>query len=174
MTAMAHIITASEVSTLARPVYTDDTKTSRFIAESEAMDIRKRTGDAIWAWVLDEASCDDPRWAVVVNGGPWTDASGAIHACMGLKCAAAYYTYSRIVTQGNVDMTRVGTVNRAAPNAERSDWNERLQVSREAAAIGQAYLDEVMRYIESDVELSAMAHPRRNDSHRTRISVIGQ
>ena len=167
-----HIITPQEITSLARPCYVDDAKAVQFIAEAERNDIIRKTGAGLWAWMRDNRMMRD--CAILMRGGEWTDSRGNVHIIAGLKTACAYFAYSRIVTQGNIELTRTGSVNRTASYSERSDWQERLQASREAAAIGQSCLDEAMMYASTLSALDGIMKPARNDAGRTRIDIIGQ
>lgn len=169
----AHLITEEEISTLARPCYIDHAKALQFIAEAEQQDIKAKVGDGLFAWVTTFSNQSTPEGILMLQGGEWTDSHGNTHVLNGLKKALAYFTFSRIITGANIEMTRTGAINRTSEHSMRSDWQERLQVSRECFGIGQRYLDEVMCYVGGTPMLSAIAHPHRSDNQRTKIKIIG-
>lgn len=166
-----HLITEAEISTLARPCYIDHEKAKQFIIEAEQQDVKAKMGDGLWAWI--NTNRGTAEGILLLDGGEWTDRRGNTHVMGGLKKALAYFTFARIVTGANIEMTRTGAVNRTSDHTMRSDWQERLQVSRECHAIGQNYLDEAMLWAMSQDQLSSICHPHRSDNYRTKIKIIG-
>lgn len=164
------LITASDINTLARPCYADDTKAARFIDEAEQQDLRQRLGDRLYSYIVSntEALTD------LLDGCTYT-AGGEERTVKGLKTALAYYTYSRIVVGGNIEVTRVGVVARDSQYSERSDYSERLQVSRETAAIADYYMSEVLDYCRADATLRLLMRKQNLlSSNRTKFKIAGK
>ncbi len=165
------LISKEEVGTLGRPVYTDPNKIDRFIDEAEQMDVKKALGDVLFRYIVENKS----NLAMLLDGGSYTDGKGASHQFAGLKKALAYYVYSRLVTSGNIELTRAGSVNRSSDYSQRSDWKEREYVSRESASIADNYLRETIGFIRNDATLAPMLPGKfKINSSRNKFKIVGK
>ena len=122
------LILPAEVGQLARPCYADEALLTQIIAESEREDIRPRIGATLFIALKSTESDADLTGSlrILLLGGEWTDNSGRMHYLDGIKVALAYYTYGRVIRDGNITSTRYGAViksddnsNSASDNAER-------------------------------------------------------
>lgn len=165
------LISKEEVGTLGRPVYTDPNKIDRFIDEAEQMDVKKALGDVLFKYIVENIN----SLSTLLNGGSYTDGKGAIHQFAGLKKALAYYVYSRLVTSGNIELTRAGSVNRSSDYSQRSDWKEREYVSRESASIADNYLRETIGFIRNDATMRTMLPGKfKINSSRNKFKIVGK
>ena len=97
------LITPSEISSLAREVFIDDSKATRFIVEAEEMDVRPVLGDKMLAYIRDNVA----QVSNLLNGTTYTY-NGQTYTFSGLKKAVAYYTYARLIVGGDIEVTRSG------------------------------------------------------------------
>lgn len=164
------LITPSEISSLAREVYIDDSKASRFIDEAEEMDVRPVLGDKMLAYIRSNiAALGD-----LLNGTTYTF-KGATYTFKGLKTAIAYYAYSRLIVGGDIEVTRSGMRSRDSEYSHQAPITERQQVSRECSAIADHHINQVLDYIKRTDTLAAqLERPRRADSQRTQCKIIGE
>lgn len=168
------LITPTEMSSLSRMSYIDDNKAAAYIEEAEQNDIRRWMGDALYEYVTNNIS----NVSDLLNGCYYDaqDCCGTIRRRhMGVKSALAYYAYSRIVTGGTIELTRVGVVDRNSDYSYHTDLQNRQQASREAAAIADRYMGEVMDYVKNNETLAAYAaKAQRPNSNRTTLKIIGE
>jgi hypothetical protein len=166
---MATLITPNEISSLAREVYIDDIKATRFIDEAEDMDVRPVLGDKMLKYIRDNvATLTD-----LMNGATYTY-NGQTYTFSGLKKAVAYYTYARLIVGGDVEVTRSGLRSRDSDYSHQVPMEERQQVSRECSAIADRHMNQLLDYIKRTDALAAyLERPRRADSQRTKCKIIG-
>lgn len=170
------LITASELSSLSRTSYIDDTKSAAYIEEAEQCDVRKHMGDKLFEYITENSTNQD--LATLMNGGYYdvqcgNDTDRRYHP--GLKRTLAYYTYARLVTGGTIELTRVGVVDRDSNYSHHTDLKNRQQASRETAAIADEYMSQVLDYCRHNNTLKAYTVPaQRPNSSRTIINIIGQ
>lgn len=166
---MTALITSTEISSLARPCYCDAVKAVAYIMEAQANDLRLAVGDALYSWLGDETHRATPEGVLLLNGGTFTD-DGGDHVFRGLKTALAYYAYARITMGGNMEVTRVGSINRESGNSSRSDWQERNQTARDcrATALNEVWL--AFTYARTTATLAPLVKKKKP---RYSVSVIG-
>lgn len=166
---MANLITPSEISTLAREVFIDDTKASLFITEAEDMDVRPALGDKMLKYVRDNAD----TLTDLMNGTTYVY-NGRTYTFSGLKRAVAYYAYARIVVGGDVEVTRSGLRSRDSDYSHQAPLEERQQVSRECSAIADRHMNQLLDYIRRTPSLASnLERPQRADTQRTKCKIIG-
>ena len=102
-----YLITTLEVSSLSRSmsVHIDEDKIETYIRESESIDIKSALGDALYLDVKDNPD----KYKLLLEGGIYEGKDGK-QLLTGLKTALAYYTYARIVKNGDGNVTRYGFV----------------------------------------------------------------
>lgn len=101
-----YLITTDEVSKLARTmsVHIDTEKIETYIRESENIDVKSALGDALF---LDVKEHPD-NYSELLDGSSYDVECGGRCSFVGLKAALAYYTYARIVKNGDGSVTRLG------------------------------------------------------------------
>lgn len=165
----AHFIMPSEISTLAREVYIDDSKAERFIEEAEELDVRPALGDKM----TDYAKRNMLTLPELMNGTTYTY-NGATYTFAGLKKAVAYYAYARLIVGGDIEVTRSGLRSRDSEYSHQATMEERQQVSRECSAIADLHMNQLLEYIKRTDSLAAnLERPKRADTQRTKCKIIG-
>lgn len=170
-----HLITPNEISSLAREVYIDDSKATRFIDEAEGLDLRPMLGDELFIEIMQQNHMQDFDEYIgrVVNGSTYKY-NDKIYMFAGLKKALAYYTYARLIVGGDVEVTRSGLRSRDSDYSHQVPMEERQQVSRECSAIADYHMNQLLDYIKRTDALAAyLERPRRADSQRTKCKIIG-
>ena len=172
---MNALITAEEVSALARPIYADEEIVSSIIAESEREDIKPRIGDRLYLTLktkaVDELTNEE---SLLLNGGQWTSSNGDVHYLEGLKTALAYFVYSRIVRDGNIQSTRYGARIKSDENSTSTEDTERQRQYRQAFASADRYLAECLAFINrNSTALGECGREKKMRSNRTKFRVVG-
>ncbi len=172
---MNALITAEEVSALARPIYADEEIVSSIIAESEREDIKPRIGDRLYLTLktkgVDELTNEE---SLLLNGGQWTSSNGDVHYLEGLKTALAYFVYSRIVRDGNIQSTRYGARIKSDENSTSTEDTERQRQYRQAFASADRYLAECLAFINRNSSaLGECGREKKMRSNRTKFRVVG-
>lgn len=169
MATQTTLITPSEISSLAREVFIDDTKATRFIVEAEEMDVRPVLGDKMLAYIRDNIA----QLSDLLNGTTYVY-KDATYTFSGLKKAVAYYTYARLIVGGDIEVTRSGMRSRDSDYSHQAPLQERQQVSRECSAIADHHINQVLDYIKRSATLAEyLERSRRADSQRTQCKIIG-
>ena len=166
---MTALITSTEISSLARPCYCDAVKAAAYIMEAQANDLRLAVGDALYSWLGDETHRATPEGVLLLNGGTFTD-DGCDYVFGGLKKALAYYVFARITMGGNMEVTRIGSINRESGNSSRSDWQERNQTARDCRAIALNEVCLALAYARTTEALSPLVVGKRADF---KVKIIG-
>lgn len=169
------LILPAEVGQLARPCYADEALLTQIIAESEREDIRPRIGATLFVALKSTESDADLTGSlrILLLGGEWTDDSGRMHYLDGIKVALAYYTYGRVIRDGNITSTRYGAVIKSDDNSNSaSDNAERQRQYRQAFDTADTMIVEAVNYITA-MKVGGYEDCPGIRSNRAKISVIG-
>lgn len=141
-----YLITFDEVSLLARgmSMHIEQEKIEIYIRESEDIDIKPALGDALFIDIQDNPN----KYDLLINGGVYEDKGGK-HVMTGLKTALAYYSYARLVKNGDGNVTRYGFVNKEDEYSSRTDSKERVMAYNDAFSIADSYMKECVLYLKS-------------------------
>lgn len=139
------LITTDEVCKLARTMsmYIDTEKIETYIRESENIDLKSNLGDALFLDVKEHPE----NYCELLNGGSYTIEGEGRRSFAGLKTTLAYYTYARIVKNGDGNVTRFGFVNKDNEYSSRSDFKEKLIAYDDAFSVADRYMKECVRYL---------------------------
>ena len=151
------LITPEEISTLARPCYADEEKALAYIVEAEQNNIKPAIGDDLFIQLKEGGQ------TFLLEGGIY-ERNGKRYELNGIKRALAYFVISRLYESSTTELTRQGAVNRRSEYSDNADNSEIISVSRETYAIANRYMEEVEKYLGTDV---------KNTSQRTRFDLIG-
>lgn len=151
------LITPEEISTLARPCYADEDKALAYIVEAEQNNIKPAIGDDLFIQLKEGGQ------TFLLEGGIY-ERNGKRYELNGIKKALAYFVISRLYESSTVELTRQGVVNRRSEFSDNADERDIISVSRETYAIANRYMEEVEKYLGTDV---------KNTSQRSRIALIG-
>lgn len=141
-----YLITTLDVSSLSRgmSVHVDEDKIETYIRESESIDIKSALGDALYLDVKENPE----KYKLLLDGGIYEDKCGEKKIFMGIKTALAYYTYARIVKNGDGNVTRYGFVHKEDEYSSRPDIKEKVMAYNDAFSIADRYLKECVRFLE--------------------------
>lgn len=141
-----YLITKIDVSSLSRgmSVHVDEDKIDTYIRESESIDIKSALGDAFYLDVREHPE----KYALLLDGGTYEDKCGEKKIFMGIKTALAYYTYARIVKNGDLNVTRYGLMQKEDEYSSRPDIKEKVMAYNDAFSIADRYLKECVRFLE--------------------------
>lgn len=141
-----YLITTLDVSSLSRgmSVHVDEDKIETYIRESESIDIKSALGDEFYLDVREHPE----KYALLLDGGTYEDKCGEKKIFMGIKTALAYYTYARIVKNGDGNVTKYGFVHKEDEYSSRPDIKEKVMAYNDAFSIADRYLKECVRFLE--------------------------
>lgn len=166
------LLTAKEVPELSRDmsVHIDSKRVETYIRESENIDIKAALGDALFLAIKKNPE----KYTDLLKGGTYKDCGGNTATFIGLKTALAYYTYARVVKNGDGNVTRFGFVNKDSEYSNKSDVREKTMAYNEAFSIADTYLKECLNYIVANKD--KYPEYRQNGgikANRTKFKVIG-
>lgn len=141
-----YLITTLDVSSLSRgmSVHVDEDKIETYIRESESIDIKSALGDALFIDVKEYPE----KYELLLDGGTYEDKCGEKKIFMGIKTALAYYTYARIVKNGDFNVTRYGLMQKEDEYSSRPDIKEKVMAYNDAFSIADRYLKECVWFLE--------------------------
>lgn len=139
-----YLITCKEVGALARDMsaHMDEERVNTYIRESEMIDLKSALGDALF---LDIKS-NPEKYDKLLNGGEY-EVSGEKRIFSGLKTTLAYYTYARVVKNGNGNVTRYGFVNKESEYSSNAEFKERNMAYNDAFSIADRLMKECLRFL---------------------------
>ena len=129
-------------------VHIDTEKIETYIRESENIDLKSALGDALF---LDVKEHPD-NYSELLDGSSYDVQCGGRRSFVGLKAALAYYTYARIVKNGDGSVTRLGFMSKDNEYSSRSDFKEKLMAYNDAFSVADRYLKECVRYLNDNRE----------------------
>lgn len=151
------LITPEEISLLARPCYADEEKALAYIVEAEQNNIKPAIGDDLFIQLKEGGQ------TFLLEGGVY-ERNGKRYYLNGIKKALAYFVISRLYESSTTELTRQGAVNRRSEYSDNADERDIISVSRETYAIANRYMEEIERYLGTDV---------KNTSQRVHFDLIG-
>lgn len=167
-----YLITTLEVSSLSRSmsVHVDEDKIETYIRESESIDIKSALGDALYLDVKDNPD----KYKLLLEGGIYEGKDGK-QLLIGLKTALAYYTYARIVKNGDGNVTRYGFVQKESEYCSHIEFKEKVMAYDDAFSIADRYLKECVMFLnEKKEEYPLYNGEGKIKANRTVYRVIGE
>lgn len=145
-----YLITTDELRSLTRDMsqHVDKTRIEVYIRESENIDIKSALGDALF---LDVKEYPD-KYNDLLYGCVYENRCGTKKTFSGLRIALAYYTYARIVKNGDSNVTRYGLVNKDSEYSSRPDIKEKILAYNDAFSVANMYLKECVAYLNENKE----------------------
>lgn len=108
------------------------------------------------------------------DGCYWTDrCRGQMRVHSGLRTALAYYTYARIIRDGNIQATRFGAVLKDDSYSTRAEMEEQHRQYNEVFSQAESYLRDVLAFINDHADV-LMLRRRRMDNFRNKVRIIGK
>lgn len=143
---MANLITATQVRAKCRPISKnfEDDRINMFIPEAEQLDIKPLLGEQMYITLLEDTGT---TYSTLINGGTYT-VDGRKYIMSGLLVAIAYFVYARLIINSDGQLTRLGFVQKDLNESDRPQLKEKLVASEGAKEAGNAYLNEVLQYIQ--------------------------
>ena len=143
---MQYLITSREVGEYSREISqnVDQKKIEKYIRESELLDIKKTLGDELFL----DIKANQERYKLLIEGGEY-DNCGHKECFSGLRSALAYYTYARLVKNGDNNVTRFGLVQKESEYSSSVEFKEKLMAYNDAFSIADSLLQECVRYIKA-------------------------
>lgn len=160
-----HLLKPNEIAQYSRDmsIHMDEKRVNAFIREAENIDLKPTLG-----YLLEEIKNAPEGFTLLLEGGEYTTSCGEIKTIVGLKAALAYYTYSRIIKSGDINLARFGAVYKEVGESSRLTEKERVIASNDAYSVANRYLQECVEYLGSDCK-----NKRTIKSNRIIYKVIG-
>ena len=124
------------------------THLARAIEEAELLDIKPKLGDELFMRLLTHV-----QFAVLINGGEYTDECRNRRHFVGLRRALAYYVWARLVKTSVNHLTRFGFVQKRDEYSQATEYRERQTAYNDAFAIADGYMKECLAYIQAKPEI---------------------
>ena len=128
-----------------------------YIVEAEQNNIKPAIGDDLFIQLKEGGQ------TFLLEGGIY-ERNGKRYELNGIKRALAYFVISRLYESSTTELTRQGVVNRRSEYSDNADNSEIISASRETYAIANRYMEEVEKYLGTDV---------KNTSQRLRFDLVG-
>jgi len=122
----------------------DEKRVNAFIREAENIDLKPTLG-----YLLEEIKKEPSKYTILLEGGEYKTECGEKKVLVGLKAALAYYTYSRIIKSGDLNIARFGAVYKEVNESSRPSEKERVIASNDAYSVANRYLQECVEYLGS-------------------------
>ena len=88
----------------------------------------------------------------MLDGGVYEDKNGYKKSLTGLKTALAYYTYARVVKNGDRNVTRFGLVQKESEYSSHTELKEKVMAYNDAFSIADRYLKECVMFLDENNE----------------------
>lgn len=167
------LITPSDVKTKARDIsqYVSDEKIQIYIEESENIDIKNALGDALFLDIKEHSE----NYTSLLDGNRYETECGEKRVFTGLKAALAYYSYARLVKNGDGNVNRFGFVKKDSEYSTRSDLKEKVMAYNDAFSVADRYLKECVRYLnDCNSQYPLYKGQGRIKANRTVFRIIGE
>ena len=166
---MRHLSEPRDVDKYARPCDMDDEIIARAIEEAELLDIKPKLGDELFMRLLTHV-----QFAVLINGGEYTDECRNRRHFVGLRRALAYYVWARLVKTSVNHLTRFGFVQKRDEYSQATEYRERQTAYNDAFAIADGYMKECLAYIQAKPEIFAdYTLKGKVKANRTKFKILG-
>jgi hypothetical protein len=168
-----YLITTQEVSSLSRgmSIHIEESDIEQYIRESESIDIKSALGDSFFLEVKDNPE----KYSLLIDGGVYEDKNGHKKLLTGLKTALAYYTYARIVKNGDRNVTRFGLVQKDSEYSSHTEFKEKVMAYNDAFSIADRYLKECVLFLdENNDEYPLYQGKGKIKSNRVVCRIIGE
>lgn len=139
-----YLITHDEVSTLAREVsqHLERQKIETYIREAENIEVRKALGDDLFIAIKQNPE----QYTLLLEGGTY-ESCGGLHMFQGLKTALAYYSYARIIKNGDNHVTRFGFVQKEDEYSRKPESKDKVIAYNDAMSVANSYMKECLDYL---------------------------
>lgn len=166
------LITADEVRELSRggSKNIESEKILVYVRESEDIDLKTALGDGLF---LDVKS-NMQNYNTLLNGGKY-EYCGEKRAFVGLKKALAYYSFARLMKNGDYNVTRFGTTVKDSEYSSQAAYREKVTAYNDAFSIADTYLKECVRYLNDNKDTFPLYKGKGGiKANRTIYKIIGE
>lgn len=166
---MMSIITPNELGELSRPIskQADKNRVSAFIREAEDIDVLPSLGNSLLNTLR-----NNPDEHMDLLEGCEYNVNGETLYHVGLKRAVAYYAYARMLQAGDGQVTRYGFVDKNDSYSSEVDSEQRANTYRGAFDIADAYMAQVLDYLQN-TENPLYKKDGRVRNSRVKYRIIG-
>lgn len=167
-----YLITTDEAGKLTRgmSVYVASDKIESYIREAENMDVRPALGDELFLDIKAEPN----KYQLLLSGGEYDAKCGGKRMLVGLKSALAYYSYARLVKNGDGNVTRFGYVNKDDEYSSRPEFREKLQAYNDAFDVASRYMKECMDYLNENRDKFPLFRKGKIKTNGTTYNIRGE
>lgn len=139
-----YLITHDEISTLAREVsqHLERQKIETYIREAENIEVRKALGDDLFIAIKQNPE----KYTLLLEGGTY-ESCGGLHMFQGLKTTLAYYSYARIIKNGDNHVTRLGFVQKEDEYSRKPESKDKVIAYNDAMSVANSYMKECLDYL---------------------------
>lgn len=175
------LINLEQFRQLARPTSThlDEEEVTAYIREAEDGHIIPAIGYEVYKYIssdeatVPETMSDTFDKAIILDGGEYTeelcDGTENLMYCNGLRKAAAYYVWAKMLRADGAIISRAGAMRHRDTYADHVD-DSKLRQYNDASGMADMYLSEAVRYLKANTKNNAV-RPIKNT--RARIKAIG-
>lgn len=169
---MQHLITTNDVVLLSRgmSVHVDESKISVYLREAENIDIKSALGDALFIDIRNNPE----KYSLLMDGGMYETKCGEKKLFAGLKTTLAYYTYARIIKNGDGNVTRYGYFNKEDKFGSRPDFKEKLMAYNDAFDIAAKYMQECLEFLSANKDTYPLFKKGRVRANGNSYKIVGE
>jgi hypothetical protein len=167
------LITTNDVKTNSRDVsqYVSDDKIQIYIEESENIDIKSALGDALFLDVKEHPE----NYSDLLNGAVYDTRRGERKSFTGLKKALCYYSFARLMKNGDFNVNRFGTVNKTSEYSSNAEYKEKVTAYNDAFDVANRYLKECVVYLNEKKDLYPLYKGKGGiKANRTVFRILGE
>lgn len=168
-----YLTTPDDVRNFTREVskQVDDKRIYAYIRESENIDIKNALGDAFFIDLKE----NQEKYELLLKGGVYETDCGEKKVFSGIKAALNYYTYARIVKNGDWNVTRYGFVSKESEYSSRPDLKEKITAYNDAFSIADQYLKECVKYLQdNNIKYPLYKGNGKVKANRVKYKILGE
>ncbi|MCP4141254.1 MAG: hypothetical protein GY755_13385 [Chloroflexi bacterium] len=148
----------------------DEKKILVYVRESEDIDIKSALGDGLFL----DLKTSPSNYFDLLNGGEY-DYCGSKRTFVGIKKALAYYSFARIMKNGDYNVTRFGTTVKDSEYSSSAAYKEKVSAYNDAFSIADSYLKECVRYLNDNKDKFPLYKGKGGlKANRTVYKIIGE
>jgi len=178
---MLHLTTPDNIRKNVRPISKniENNRIEPYIDEVEQRIIKPRIGSELFIDLIDWMNTDDKssfpdEYEILMNGGVYdyiTCKQSEKKVFKGLQSAINYYVYAKIIKNNDINISRLGIVNKEDDYSSRVDLNIRLASEKDALQVADGYISECIDYLNVTKNITKFKRAGKQNN-RLRVSVI--
>lgn len=146
-----------------------------YILEAQESDIKPVLGNAFWTDLVANKSND--LYALILEGGEYTDANNNTCTFMGLKASIIYFSLGRYITGKNAVDTAFGMVSKTNEYSQPVSSKVIAESANSKTSMGIEYLSQVQKYLclkATDYPLYKIGSTQEVGKGKSRISGVSR